>query len=243
MARRELIRAPGALANLGDRAGLDLLERSLPKTAQSYASPWRRTIDTARALGARSNSRSRFFRAGFWRLDRAASRRSRAKPIPMPTRSSGAIPRGKAPPRSRVLKIRSRVSAAACRRSGDGPAVLVVHSGTISRCAVRCARSHAAGRSSIRDRSALANPDRPARDRLACRLRQPAHRLSRISPGDPAHWPARRLPCRCAARRRAAPTASDRSSRSLAEPEIEADQRLHIERAQHQPMPLLRRLM
>ncbi len=44
------IHAPDAPADLSDRAQLDALERHLPREAASYASPSRRTVETARAL-------------------------------------------------------------------------------------------------------------------------------------------------------------------------------------------------
>ena len=46
-----LIHAADAPADLSDRAHLDAVRRHLPPKAASYASPARRTIDTARALG------------------------------------------------------------------------------------------------------------------------------------------------------------------------------------------------
>jgi alpha-ribazole phosphatase len=45
------IHAPDAPADLSDRAQLEALQRHLPREAASYASPWRRTVETARALG------------------------------------------------------------------------------------------------------------------------------------------------------------------------------------------------
>lgn len=45
------IHAPDAPADLGDRAQLEALRRHLPREAVSYASPSRRTVETARALG------------------------------------------------------------------------------------------------------------------------------------------------------------------------------------------------
>lgn len=45
------IHASDAPADLGDQPQLDALRRFLPPGAMSYASPARRTVDTARALG------------------------------------------------------------------------------------------------------------------------------------------------------------------------------------------------
>lgn len=45
------IHAADAPADLGDRARLDALRRLLPQDAADYASPARRTVETARALG------------------------------------------------------------------------------------------------------------------------------------------------------------------------------------------------
>jgi len=45
------IHASDAPADLSDRPQLDALRRQLPQDARSYASPARRTVDTARALG------------------------------------------------------------------------------------------------------------------------------------------------------------------------------------------------
>ncbi|MGQ0683113.1 histidine phosphatase family protein [Bradyrhizobium sp.] len=45
------IHASDAPADLSDQTQLDALRRQLPQDAQSYASPSRRTVDTARALG------------------------------------------------------------------------------------------------------------------------------------------------------------------------------------------------
>src|SRR5262252_6225742 len=45
------IHAADAPADLSDRLRLDALRRYLPRDTTSYASPARRTIDTARALG------------------------------------------------------------------------------------------------------------------------------------------------------------------------------------------------
>ncbi|UPK39132.1 histidine phosphatase family protein [Bradyrhizobium sp. 186] len=45
------IHAADAPANLGDRAQLEAVRQHLPRDAVSYASPSRRTVETARALG------------------------------------------------------------------------------------------------------------------------------------------------------------------------------------------------
>jgi len=45
------IHAADAPAGLGDRAQLEALRQRLPRNAASYASPARRTVETARALG------------------------------------------------------------------------------------------------------------------------------------------------------------------------------------------------
>ncbi|WP_257170918.1 histidine phosphatase family protein, partial [Bradyrhizobium sp. SRS-191] len=45
------IHAPDAPADLGDRAKFETLRLRLPQGAASYASPARRTVETARALG------------------------------------------------------------------------------------------------------------------------------------------------------------------------------------------------
>jgi hypothetical protein len=46
-----MIHSANAPAELSDRAHLDAVRRHLPSEAASYASPARRTIETARALG------------------------------------------------------------------------------------------------------------------------------------------------------------------------------------------------
>ncbi len=124
------IHAPGAPANLGDRATLELLERSLPKDAQSYASPWRRTIDTARALGLDPAPVPDFTEQDFgdWtgqhhddlaRSDPAAY----AKFWRDPAREK---PPGGESFEDQIVRVGRGLSSI-----GDGPAVLVVHSGTI----------------------------------------------------------------------------------------------------------------
>src|SRR5215471_17208008 len=45
------IHGPQAPADLSDGVHLDAVRRHLPQNAASYASPWQRTVDTARALG------------------------------------------------------------------------------------------------------------------------------------------------------------------------------------------------
>src|SRR3569623_1948104 len=45
------IHAADAPADLGDRAAFEALRQCLPQDAASYASPARRTVETARALG------------------------------------------------------------------------------------------------------------------------------------------------------------------------------------------------
>ncbi|OKO84405.1 histidine phosphatase family protein [Bradyrhizobium sp. AS23.2] len=124
------IHAPDAPADLGDRAQLDALRQRLPRDAASYASPSRRTVETARALGLEPELVGEFREQDFgnWTGHRhdelaATGGETYAQFWSDPAR---ARPPGGESFEDQVARVRLGLS-----RIGAGPAALVVHSGTI----------------------------------------------------------------------------------------------------------------
>jgi alpha-ribazole phosphatase len=119
-----------APADLNDRARLDAVRRLLPAKAACYASPARRTIDTARALELHPVLMPDFLEQDFgdWtgrrHVELAASRDERyALFWEDPAR---ARPPGGESFEDQVKRVRRGLLAVA-----PGPATLVVHAGTI----------------------------------------------------------------------------------------------------------------
>jgi alpha-ribazole phosphatase len=124
------IHASDAPANLSDRVQLDGLRQCLPRDAASYASPSRRTAETARALGLEPELVSEFGEQDFgdWTGHRheelaASGDETYAQFWNDPAR---AKPPGGESFEDQVTRVRLGLS-----RIGTGPATLVVHSGTI----------------------------------------------------------------------------------------------------------------
>ncbi|WGD49533.1 histidine phosphatase family protein [Bradyrhizobium sp. CB1650] len=124
------IHATEAPADLGDRRQIDALRRWLPLDAASYASPSRRTVDTARALGLSPMLVEEFGEQDFgdWTGQRhddlaAAGGDSYAQFWNDPAR---ARPPGGESFEEQIARVRQGLSSVR-----SGPAVLVVHSGTI----------------------------------------------------------------------------------------------------------------
>ncbi|MDA9397877.1 histidine phosphatase family protein [Bradyrhizobium sp. CCBAU 45389] len=124
------IHAADAPADLTDRAQLEALRSRLPRDAASYASPARRTIETARALGLEPVLMSEFGEQDFgdWtgrRHDELATSSGEAYTQfwsdPAHLRPPGGESFG-----DQVARVRLGLS-----RIGAGSATLVVHSGTI----------------------------------------------------------------------------------------------------------------
>jgi alpha-ribazole phosphatase len=124
------IHAPDAPADLGDRARLEALQRHLPLEAASYASPARRTVETARALGLDPVLVGEFGEQDFgdWtgrRHDELAATGSDAYA------QFWNDPAHKRPPGGESFEdqiARVRLGLASI---GPGSATLVIHSGTI----------------------------------------------------------------------------------------------------------------
>ena len=124
------IHAADAPADLGDRAQLDALRRHLPGNAASYASPSRRTVETARALGLEPELVGEFGEQDFgdWtghRHDALIATGGDAYA------QFWNDPAGRRPPggesfTDQVARVRLGLA-----RIGAGSAALVVHSGTI----------------------------------------------------------------------------------------------------------------
>ncbi|MEH2534286.1 alpha-ribazole phosphatase [Bradyrhizobium sp. AZCC 1588] len=124
------IHASDAPADLSDRTQLDALRQHLPKGAASHASPSRRTVDTARALGLDpilvSELREQDF--GDWTGKRhddlaAAGGEGYARFWSDPARSR---PPGGESFKDQIVRVQRGLGQLAA-----GSATLVVHSGTI----------------------------------------------------------------------------------------------------------------
>ena len=124
------IHATDAPADLSDRAQLDALQRSLLRDAASYASPSRRTVETARALGLEPEQVSEFSEQDFgaWtghRHDALAATGAETYAQFWNDPANGRPPGGESFA-DQVARVRLGLS-----RIGAGPATLVVHSGPI----------------------------------------------------------------------------------------------------------------
>jgi alpha-ribazole phosphatase len=124
------IHAADAPAYLGDHARLGPLRQRLPRDAASYASPSRRTVETARALGLEPelvlDLREQDF--GDWtghRHDELAATSGEAY-VQFWSDPARARPPGGESFADQVARVRQGLS-----RIGAGSATLVVHSGTI----------------------------------------------------------------------------------------------------------------
>lgn len=124
------IHATDAPAHLGDRAQLEALRRLLPRDAAGYASPSRRTVETARALGLEPELLPEFSEQDFgdWTGQRhgelaASGGEAYAQFWSDPAR--GRPPGGESF-EDQVARVRLGLA-----RIGAGHATLVVHSGTI----------------------------------------------------------------------------------------------------------------
>lgn len=125
-----IIHAADAPADLGDRAQVEALRQHLPRDAVSYASPSRRTVETARALGLDPELVSEFGEQNFgdWTGHRhdalaATGGEAYAKFWRDPAHAS---PPGGESFEDQVARVRLGLS-----RIAAGSATLVVHSGTI----------------------------------------------------------------------------------------------------------------
>ena len=124
------IHAADAPADLSDRAQLAALRRHLPSEAASYASPWRRTVETARALGLDPVLASEFGEQDFgdWtgrRHDELAATYGDAY-AQFWNDPARARPPGGESFEDQVARVRLGLA-----RIDTGAATLVVHSGTI----------------------------------------------------------------------------------------------------------------
>jgi alpha-ribazole phosphatase len=124
------IHTADAPADLGDRAQLEALRQRLSQDAASYASPSRRTVETARALGLEPALVSEFSEQDFgsWtghRHDELAAAGGDAYAQFWSDPARGKPPGGESF-EDQVARVRLGLS-----RIGAGPAALVVHSGTI----------------------------------------------------------------------------------------------------------------
>jgi alpha-ribazole phosphatase len=124
------IHAADAPADLDNRVQLDALRRRLPRNAASYASPSRRTVETARALGLEpalvNELREQDF--GDWtghRHDELAASGGEAYAQFWSDPAHGRPPGGESF-EDQVARVRLGLS-----QIGSGSATLVVHSGTI----------------------------------------------------------------------------------------------------------------
>ena len=124
------IHAADAAADLTDRAQLEVLRSRLPHDAASYASPARRTIETARALGLEPELVREFGEQDFgdWtgrRHDELASSGGEAYAQFWNDPAHQRPPGGESF-EDQVARVRLGLA-----RVGAGPAALIVHSGTI----------------------------------------------------------------------------------------------------------------
>jgi alpha-ribazole phosphatase len=125
-----IIHATDAPADLGDRAKLEALRQRLPQDAASYASPARRTIETARALALQPTLVNEFGEQNFgdWtgrRHNELASSGGEAYAQFWSDPARGRPPGGESF-EDQVARVRPGLA-----RIGVGSATLVVHSGTI----------------------------------------------------------------------------------------------------------------
>jgi len=124
------IHAADAPADLGDRAQLEALRQYLPTNAASHASPSRRTVETARALGLEPELIHEFREQDFG--DWTGHRHDALAAVGGETYAqfwndpAGGRPPGGESFADQVARVRVGLS-----RMGTGPATLVVHSGTI----------------------------------------------------------------------------------------------------------------
>jgi alpha-ribazole phosphatase len=124
------IHAADAPADLSDRAQLEALRQRLPRDAASYASPARRTVETAQALGLAPELLPEFVEQDFgdWtgrRHDELAARGGEAYAQFWSDPAHGRPPGGESF-EDQVARVRLGLA-----RIGAGHATLVVHSGTI----------------------------------------------------------------------------------------------------------------
>ena len=124
------IHAADAPADLAGRAQLKALRQHLPHDAASYASPSRRTVDTARALGLEPALVSEFREQDFgdWtghRHDELAASGGETYAQFWHDPAHGRPPNGESFA-DQVARVQSGLA-----RVDAGPATLVVHSGTI----------------------------------------------------------------------------------------------------------------
>jgi alpha-ribazole phosphatase len=124
------IHAADAPADLGARAALEALRQRLPRDAASYASPSRRTVETARALGLEPLQLDEFSEQNFgdWtgrRHDELAATGGEAYARFWSDAARGRPPGGESF-EDQVARVRLGLS-----RIAAGAATLVVHSGTI----------------------------------------------------------------------------------------------------------------
>lgn len=121
---------PGAPADLSDRRSFDRLRAHLPNDAKAYSSPARRTIDTAKVLQLDPVLVPEFAEQDFgdWTGRRhddlaASNGEAYARFWSDPARS---IPPGGESFADQMSRVRQGLD-----QIGSGPAILVVHSGTI----------------------------------------------------------------------------------------------------------------
>lgn len=124
------IHAADAPADLGDRTQLEALRQRLPRDAASYASPSRRTVETARALRLEPFLVNEFSEQHFgdWtgrRHDDLAATGGKTYAQFWSHPASGRPPGGESFD-DQVARVRLGLS-----QIGTGSATLVVHSGTI----------------------------------------------------------------------------------------------------------------
>jgi alpha-ribazole phosphatase len=125
-----MIHSANAPADLSDRAPLDAVRRHLPSEAASYASPARRTIDTARALGLDPVLMAEFAEQDFgaWTGQRhddlaAGGEEGYAQFWQTPARSR--------PPGGESFEDQVARTGRGLLKLQPGASILVVHSGTI----------------------------------------------------------------------------------------------------------------